>query len=64
MTEDAWVRDEFRQNREDHKEIMRDLTALKVSVAGLKVKSGVWGAMGAAVPLLLGFIAWLLAGGG
>lgn len=50
---------------ESFTEGMRDLTAQVVScriqIAKLKVKSGLWGAMGASVPILIGFILWLLA---
>jgi len=40
--------------------IFEDLNKIRVQQAVLQVKSGIWGVIGASIPLLLGFILWLL----
>jgi hypothetical protein len=42
------------------KELNKTLTAIQVEIATLKVKSGVWGALGASVPILVATVIWLL----
>lgn len=36
---------------------------LKVEIAKLKVKSGIWGLMGGAIPVGIGLLVWLLQSG-
>ena len=47
-------------NKEDHKDMFVCLTKIREDIAGLKVKSTIWGALGGSVPFLLGIITWLI----
>jgi len=44
-------------------ELTEKINNLIVENALLKLKSGVWGAIGAAIPILIAIIIWLLTGG-
>lgn len=37
-----------------------EISKLKVENAILKIKSGIWGAIGALIPILIAYILWLL----
>lgn len=59
----AWSRHVLHQLETDTKclyEIKREITLLKIEIAKLKVKSGIWGAIGGAVPLAVGLAIWLI----
>ncbi len=45
------------------KDIKKDLQKLNVSVGGLKVKSGLWGLLGGAIPVIIGLGIYILKGG-
>jgi len=48
------------ENTDDHRAIQRDIKKIEIAIATLKVKSGVWGLMGAAIPVMFIFIhQWL-----
>jgi len=59
----AWSKHVLLQLETDTKcltDIKKELTDIKVEIGKLKVKSGVWGMVGGAIPVAVGFILWLL----
>lgn len=42
------------------KETQEEVSSMRSEISMLKVKSGVWGALGAAVPILIAMVIWLL----
>jgi len=40
--------------------VFKELIQIKTDIAGLKVKSGVWGLVGGAVPIVMGLIIWYI----
>jgi hypothetical protein len=51
---------QLEQNTKDHADIHAQLVKVQVEIATLKVKSGVWGAAGAAIPVIIGLGIWAL----
>ena len=51
---------ELENNEKDHKIMMDKLNKIQVEIAMLKVKSGVWGAIAGAIPVIIAFIFYLL----
>lgn len=41
----------------------KELKCLNRAVAGLKVKAGIWGLMGGAIPVIIGLAIYILKGG-
>ena len=59
----AWSKHVLMQLEQDTKcmlEIKKDINAIKIEIAQLKVKSGVWGLIGGAIPVAVGLAIWLL----
>lgn len=59
----AWSKHVLMQLETDAKcmrEIKQELTKIKVEIGQLKVKSGIWGLIGGAVPVAIGLAVWLL----
>ncbi len=54
------VLEELKTSKESRKEIKICLTNIKVEIAKLKVKSGIWGAIAGAIPATVILIFWLL----
>lgn len=40
-------------------EIKNELTSIKIEIAKLKVKSGIWGMIGGVIPVAIGIAIWL-----
>ncbi len=62
---DSWgkhVLEELKRINDKMDSLDRGFRSISIEVATLKVKSGVWGAVGASIPLLLAFIFWMLKG--
>ena len=53
---------ELESNETDHKAIMDELNKIRVEIATLKVKSGVWGAVAGLIPAALFLLFLLLRG--
>ena len=49
-----YVLNELEQNKTDHQRIFDKLETVLIGIAKLKVKSGVWGFIGGAIPVLIG----------
>ena len=49
-----------RQDRE-HSELIRSLDAVRIDLAGLKVKAGIWGALAGLIPVIAAIL-WTLLG--
>lgn len=45
-------------------EIRTEQTKIREAIAGLNVKSGVWGLVGGAIPVSIGIAVWLIKGSG
>ncbi|MBW1812509.1 MAG: hypothetical protein JRJ39_02205 [Deltaproteobacteria bacterium] len=66
MSEDSWYvwsKHVLMQLETDGKclrELKESITKLRVEVGQLKVKSGIWGLIGGAVPVAIGLAVWLL----
>ena len=45
---------DLKQNKEDHDKIIDSINAIDNSIVALKVKSGVWGLIGGAIPVVIG----------
>ena len=64
--EDGWrewskhVLVELKRLDESYQRISDDITLIKVEIAQLKVKSGMWGAIGACIPIGIGILIYLL----
>ena len=59
----AWSKHVLMQLESDAKcmrEIKIELTAIKIEIAQLKVKSGVWGLIGGAIPVGIGLAVWFI----
>jgi hypothetical protein len=59
----AWSKHVLMQLETDTKclrELKEEITKLRVEVGQLKVKSGVWGLIGGAVPVAVGLVVWLI----
>ena len=59
----AWgkhVLAELERNEADHKMQMSKIDDLRNDVAMLKVKAGLWGALGGLAPALIAFIFWAI----
>jgi len=41
-------------------ELKNDVRKLRIDVAQLKVKSGMWGAIGGTVPIIIAIIIWVI----
>jgi len=48
-----WIREELKRHAGELVDIKQTLTDLKVEIATLKVKSGVWGLAGASIPVAI-----------
>lgn len=58
---DVWknhVLSEVTDNKSEHTQIREKLELIHKDIAGLKIKSGVWGAIGGAIPFVLFVVAW------
>ena len=51
---------ELEENKRDHREIEKVLRSIKVEIAMLKVKSGIWGFVAGFIPVALAMIIKLL----
>jgi hypothetical protein len=59
----VWSKHVLMQLETDSKclrELKEEITKLRVEVGQLKVKSGVWGLIGGAVPVAVGLVVWLI----
>ena len=62
---DSWGRHvlkELESNETDHRNIMDELAKIRTEIATLKVKSGMWGAIAGAVPVLITLLILLIKG--
>ena len=41
-------------------ELRQEIQEIKISLAALQVKSGVWGAIGALIPIIIAFVIYIL----
>ena len=48
--------------REDCAVMRKDISAVQVAIAGLKVKAGIWGALGGAIPVIIALLLLVLNG--
>lgn len=48
-----WIREELKRHAGELVDIKKTLTELKVEIAMLKVKSGIWGFAAGAIPVLI-----------
>ena len=55
-----YVLQELKEHNKVQEAILRDITSIRVELAGLQVKAGVWGVLGGMVPILIGLALWLL----
>lgn len=51
---------ELERNEAAHKEIILRLNSIENSIVELKVKSGVWGMLGGAIPVAIGLAIYLV----
>lgn len=58
----AEVIDSLKEAREDRKQIWAQVSVNREALAGLKVKSGVWGALAGIIPVALGLAYMILKG--
>ena len=49
---EKYVIEELKRHQDDHREIQRQLTQITVDIAALKIKAGVWGLIGSAIPVV------------
>ena len=52
--------DLFKECQSDLKELSRCVSSIKVDVGQLKIKAGVWGAIGASIPIAVMIVAQVL----
>lgn len=68
MVGDGWeqwgkhVLAELDRNNSDHEGMIKQLSAISSSIVELKVKAGLWGAFGGAIPVIIGLGLILLKG--
>ena len=55
------VLSELKRLDQDIKDLRTEVRAVHDDVLGLKIKAGLWGAVGAAVPIAIGFMIQLVA---
>lgn len=55
---------ELKRLNECHGDVNTKLDALMKEVSALKVKAGIWGVIGGAVPVIIGLGVWVLTAGG
>lgn len=66
MSENGWsehklyVTKELESQKKTNGEQWDEITNLKIEQTKLKIKAGVWGALGAAIPVILGLLIFLL----
>ena len=53
---------ELEANSKEHEQIMDDLSTIKVELAMLKIKSGIWGAMAGMIPAAIAIIVMFIKG--
>lgn len=41
-------------------DIQQELTSIREAIAELKVKAGIWGLIGGAIPVTIGFVVWAI----
>ena len=51
---------ELKSLHEGMEDIKKELARINIDLATLKVKSGVWGALGALIPITIGLVIWLI----
>ena len=49
---EKYVVEQLKSHEEDHDEIQKALVQIRIDIAMLKVKSGIWGAIGASIPII------------
>ena len=54
---------ELEKNSHCTADIKKELTLIKIEIAKLKVKSGLWGAAAGAIPSIALFVMWVLKNG-
>lgn len=70
MVDNGWeqwgkhVLTELKRNNTDHTDIKKQLSCIEKNIAELKVKAGLWGAFGGAIPAIIGLGFVLLKGCG
>jgi len=69
MSENGWtewskyVLKTLEETNEDVKVIRQDVSKLFTEIAMLKVKAGIWGAMGGAIPVVVLLLVWMVKNG-
>ena len=53
---------ELERNESAHKEMMSELKTISESLVAIKIKAGLWGALAAAIPTLVGVLVILMKG--
>ncbi len=58
----ALSEDQFKWLRDSHEELRKIVTQVRIDVAALKIKAGIWGLLGGMVPVAVIIILWLFKG--
>lgn len=51
---------ELERLNDGYEEINKNVNKIRVEIAMLQVKSGIWGVIGGCIPLMVAFMFWLL----
>jgi len=57
-----YVVEELKDNKKWHEKHSEKLTLVRIDIRELKLKCGVWGVVGGAIPVAIGFAVWFLKG--